>query len=116
MGRSFTYHCVGYGPETMNGEYTRRTVYTAMNRLDIEQETIRANRRGESIVLWTAQTKTGERIIGGQEVHADLIPHAGSIPCVCSSGCFICKGTGRTTRNWLKGFQVWQVERAKRGE
>lgn len=35
------------------------------------------------------------------------------IKCVCENGCFICRGTGITTKKWLDGFQPFQIERAK---
>jgi hypothetical protein len=117
MGTSRIYHCIGYGPEEKRGENNRRfrIVYPAMNRLEIMQETIKANKRCETVEYWIAQTMKGKQILGGEIVMANRVPKPKYINCVCKDGCFICRQSGVTTLKWLKGFQDWQIEMARTG-
>jgi len=60
MGRSQTVHCLGFA--RMDDQSER--VYLAMNRVEIAQMRIEAERDGYTIGHWIAQTKTGVRILG----------------------------------------------------
>ena len=115
MGRSRTYHVIGHttAEETSDGTM-REYLYPAMNRLEMEQKTIQAIKDGKEIVIWWAQTRTGERILGG---HGDVLARhitapKGIIGCPrCNSeGCFVCNYSGITTKKWVSGFQAWQLE------
>jgi hypothetical protein len=109
MGRSFTYHVIGYS----RPEGAREYVYPAMNRLEMEQETRKAFiRDGRVIVRWEAQTRTGTRILGGKEIiPATDAPKVKTVQCpkCTGTGCSICNFSGITTARWLKGFRAWQL-------
>jgi hypothetical protein len=110
MGKTQTIHCIG---EAHNGH-----LWYAMNKLEIAQARIKAQKENEHITHWYAQTQTGCKILGTDTIY-DIIEDAalpkikGIIPCVCKNGCFICQGTKITTKKWLNGFRAWQIERAK---
>ena len=109
MGRSFTYHVIGYS----RPEGAREYVYPAMNRLEMEQETRKAFiRDGRVILRWEAQTRTGERILGGKPIiPATLAQTVKTVQCpkCAGKGCSICNFSGITTTRWLRGFQAWQL-------
>lgn len=114
MGRSFTYHVLGYSKPDGNIEH----VYPAMNRLEMMQETRKAFvRNGHVILRWEAQTRTGERILGGKPViPAKDAPTVKTVRCpkCIGEGCSICRYSCITTTRWLKGFQAWQLEPDRR--
>lgn len=121
MGRSYTINCLGYGP-VVDG--TRR-VFSAMNRLEIEQARHQAKKEGIKIVYWIAQTKVGEKVLGypawGSQLDRD-VPHVKTITCPVCLGqgrngkyhCPVCNGSGITTPGNEKRWQPWQIEGMKK--
>ena len=117
MGRSITINCIGE-TEIKEG---KSSIYTAMNRLEVEQENIKAVRRRNPILWWYAQTKTGEKILGiSSEINRwtvtpEELSKIKTVPCPkCSHldkpGCGICNFSGITTKRHLKGYREWQLE------
>lgn len=115
MGRSQTIHCIGLTGD-INGH---QRMFTAMNRLQIAQETEKAKREGLIIESWYAQTKTGCRILGDIlaehcMVKASDVPQVrGLITCdVCSgNGCPVCRYSGVTVKTAKKNYLDWQLKR-----
>ena len=121
MGRSYIINCLGYGP-VVNG---RRRVFSAMNRLEIEQERHKAEKEGIKIVYWIAQTKTGEGVLGCDSCGSALdrnVPHVKTITCPVCLGqggngkyyCPVCKGSGITTQGNEKHWRPWQIEEMRK--
>ena len=129
---SYTYHCVGQGPiERIDNKTYRRREYYAMNRVEIVQEAEKARKRGESIIEWWAQTRTGCRVLGDDTAQSWPVP-AGRINLpklvvcpVCQgeggsqivSGirniCVVCNGSGICKKGNEKRWLPWQIERMK---
>lgn len=135
MGRSQTINCIGEGPETDNhdGTYSRR-VYYAMSRVEIAQEVRKAEKRGETIEKWYAQTKTGNKSLGadydGELVLTNVIPLPKLITCPICNGegsrrlnsepdfpfvknCPVCNSSGITKNGSWDRWQDWQLESMK---
>lgn len=121
MGRSYTINCLGYGP-VVEG---RRRVFSAMNRLEIEQVRHQAKGEGIEIQYWIAQTKTGERILGFPEFGSQLdrdVPRVKTIACPVCLGqgrngkyhCPVCHGSGITTQGNEKHWRPWQIEEMRK--
>ena len=110
MGRSYTYHVIGFASIDENTE----AAYPAMNRVEMVQETIKAKRRdGHIITSWIAQTRTGYKMLGGWSAHADDVPKPKLVQCpICKgAGCCICNQSGVCKPgHWLK-WTEWQRER-----
>ena len=110
MGHSRTYNVLGYS-DTIDG---KRYIFPAMNRTEMFQEQVKAAKENRQIREWVAQTRTGERMLGGLKAcHVDTPPETrGMIPCprCCQKGCQICNWSGWTTKKWLSGFRSWQLE------
>ena len=106
-------HCIGKAPTAKVGIVR---LFYAMNRREVWQEEIKAKKEGLIIATWSAQTKTGCRILGTtwtyESIQAYKIPKVKLITCpVCSGeGCQICNWAGKTTKQWLSGFQDWQLK------
>lgn len=134
MGRSITIHCIGHGPiEHIDDKNYRRREYHAMNRIDIKQQIEKARRRGQIIVDWYAQTKTGCNILGsdsalyGWPVFTNDIKLPATVTCPVCQGegyrmknpdfmspfCVVCNGSGICKRGYEKGWQDWQLERMR---
>ena len=122
MGRSLTVHCVGYG---------NKYVYTAMNRVEVTQNIAKARGRGDDIIYWIAQTKTGMRIlktdyIGQEKYTKDLtLPKLVKCPICEGTGilskedegdykvvhpCPVCNGSGICKKGNEKNWSEWQIE------
>ena len=124
MGRSYTYNCIGEGQNRSTEEDTvSHYLYMAMSRLEIMQETKKAARHGDEIVCWYAQTRTGERILGGREMvvgesRVAAIPACkGAITCPVCNGqgkCPVCNFSGITTAKILNTYRPWQLEEMRR--
>jgi len=120
MGRSQTVHCLGFA--RMDDQSER--VYLAMNRVEIAQMRIEAERDGYTIGHWIAQTKTGVRILGPkcdgvQCAVADAdVPRARVVECSICNGrgvkpgyrCPVCRGAGITAPNHWKKWRTWQLD------
>jgi len=116
MGRSYTYHVLGYARRPTDPPETHELM-PAMNRVEISQQREKARRRGLSIVYWAAQTKTGERILGGTDWAPDPeVPGARVVSCpICDSrGCIVCDWSGVCPPNHWKRWQPWQLEAIRR--
>lgn len=114
MGRSQTIHCIGYGP-AIDG---KQRIYYAMNRVEIKQEIHKAQKAGEKIVSWYAQTLTGYRILGNYSpVLTEKIPLPRLETCPICEGegrnglyfCVVCNGSGICKRGNEKKWQAWQI-------
>ncbi len=133
MGRSITINCIGRGPvEPIDDSSYRRREYHAMNRLEIKQEIEKAHRRGEAIIEWYAQTKTGCRVLGDDQAQywpvltSNLnLPATVTCPICHGDGyrmkekdfmspfCVVCNGSGICKKGHEKGWQDWQLERMR---
>lgn len=127
MGRSYTYHVVGYGIKR-NG---KRYIYPAMNRLQIKQQLKSAAEEGDEIRYFVAQTRTGMRILNTDDPYAEVkpedIPLPATITCPVCQGkgyywenhtrymCGPCRGSGITTKGELKKYMPWQLARMAAG-
>ena len=118
MGRSHTIVCIGETEQNENGE---AELFFANSSLEVLQ----IIKKHPEVKYWTAQTKVGQTILklGIYEFEyvrtsEDFVKNCKikTIPCVCKNGCFICNYSGITTKKHLKGFQDWQIERAKNGD
>jgi len=94
-----------------------------MNRLEVEQVRVKAQKEGLAIAYWIAQTKKGEQVIKqknfrefGGVFDEELGIVAKVIPCpVClQKGCPVCDYSGVTKNgHWLK-WREWQIESMKK--
>jgi len=121
MGRSYTIHCLGYAP--LNRKEKR--VFTAMNKREIAWRRIEASREGLKIKYWYAQTKTGEKILGGLIKKDEEVRVPKLVECICGGRgyyvennekyrCPVCEGTGQTTKGYWNNWTNWQIERFKK--
>ena len=118
MGRSMTIHCIGYGPKINQ----RARMYYAMNRREIAQEMEKARQEGEPIKSWTAQTRTGMRILGDPVCQdwpvfiRDLpkLPKMVTCPVCNKKGCCVCNYSGITTPGYWEKWMPWQLEEMKK--
>jgi len=127
MGRSQTVNCIGQGQEETdnNGGISSR-IYDAMNKMEISQEIEKAKRRGETIIGWYAQTKTGCRTLGTNHTYDIIETEAIKLPklikCPICGGigrketgsfvncCIVCNGSGLTKTGYWKQWQDWQLD------
>src|SRR5574343_327875 len=114
MGRSYIYHVIGYGIERIQeDDSVRRYEYPCMNKREMAQAVIKAERNGDAIMGWYSQTGTGNRMLNGydNEIAGNVkLPKLIACPKCHGNGCGICNAAGYTTKAWLKGFQEWQLE------
>ena len=100
MGRSVIVNFVGVDKED--------GLYSAMTMLEVYQMSI-----VYPIEFWYAQTTKGRQLIGlGNIKKDDLLvnPPKGVIDCICKTACPMCKGSGKTTKRMMNGYQAWQLE------
>jgi len=126
MGRSQTVNCIGQGiEETDSTGGSSSRIYDAMNKMEVSQEIEKAKRRGESIVGWYAQTKTGCKTLGTDHpydiIKTESIKLPKLIECPICGGvgrkesrsvvqcCFVCDGSGITKNGYWKQWQDWQL-------
>lgn len=116
MGKSYTYHVIGYGIERLQeDDSVKRYEYPCMNKREMAQAAIKAEKNGDKIMGWYSQTGTGTRMLGGVEHSYEgclgiKFPKLVICPKCAGKGCGICNFAGWTTKSWLKGFQDWQLE------
>lgn len=130
--------------ETINiiglGKYSHeqggRRVYHAMNKTEMLQEKVKAERDdGETISFWYAQTKAGQRILNAFEPYQGVpdseIKHVKLVECpICQGqgrkrlengpglpmyrGCVVCNSSGLTRSGHWKKWQDWQLEEMRK--
>ncbi len=126
MGKSYTYHILG---ETARDEQGSARIYPCMNKREMAQSVIKADREGRPIVAWTAQTAGGARWIDmpGPWIPAkvDSVKLPKLVDCPVCGGrerrtadgirrhCPVCDNSGKTTRGYEKGWSPWQLEQMK---
>ncbi len=118
MGFSRTIHCLAFTQENEEGKIYE---YHAMNRREICQVRLEAQKAGRVISYWVAQTRTGKKILGmnkyeNSKDHRDINIKGVSLvecPKCQDKGCQICNWAGQTTKAWLKRFLPWQLEPEK---
>lgn len=125
---SHTYHCVGICASN-NG---KRRVYLAMNRREMAQQAKIAEKAGNKIIEWEAQTKTGRRLIGSPCAPASEVRLPKMVTCPICNGigrktiqrgengaldvvrlCPVCNGSGITSPGYWNHWQDWQLERMR---
>lgn len=117
MGRSYTYNVIGFGIERIKEDDTVwRYEYPCMNLREMAQAVLKAEKNGDVIMGWYSQTKVGTKMLGGLEYTYEgtlgiKFPKLVVCPRCGGNGCGICNFAGYTTKQWLKGFQPWQIER-----
>jgi hypothetical protein len=124
---SHTINCIGIAPEG-----SKEYLYYAMNRLEIEQEKVKAQKEGRKILYWYAQTKTGVRILKGNQTVEDkdlppyktvqcpicqgkgrkIVDNSKNIPLVKS--CPVCNSSGITKNKYWNKWHTWQLEEMKK--
>ncbi|MBI4596349.1 MAG: hypothetical protein HY730_08245 [Candidatus Tectomicrobia bacterium] len=117
MGFSRTINCIGFTKTKEGNIYS----YHAMNRREVCQARLEAQKRGLVISYWIAQTMAGRKILGmakyedskdDKDVHVMGV-HLIECPKCKSKGCQICHWAGQTIKTWLKRFLPWQLEPEK---
>lgn len=117
MGKSITYHVVGYFPIDGKPE----GLVGAMSRVEMAQMIAKLARWEKGpVTYWAAQTAVGERILGGrQEATAERVaPLLPKLPkcAVCEgAGCFCCRFSGVARRGNERRWRDWQLEHIRRG-
>lgn len=114
MGRSRTYHVVGYAPLAPG----REAIVGCMSRIEIVQKRHRLAKEGLHVAEWVAQTEVGRKILFGFDVLSDeeLAPGLPRLPVcfVCGGhGCICCNYSGYARKSAAKGYQAWQIERIR---
>ena len=111
---SYTYHVIGYGIERLQeDDSVKRYAYPCMNKREMAQAVIKAEKHGDVIMGRYSQTGTGKRMLNGneEEIAGNVsLPKLVMCPKCHGTGCGICNFCGYTTKAWLKGFQGWQLE------
>jgi hypothetical protein len=109
MGHSRTISLVGWSEMK---DMRQDTLAYAESLLDMYQATI----KNKQLILWQPQTRKGEALLEKWEACGGK--PKGLVKCICKreNGCFICNGSGITTRKHIQGFQDWQIEMAKAGK
>lgn len=104
MGKSYTYHVVG--------EDTTGRLWGAMSRAEMAQVRAKAERLGDKVIGWNAQTQTGTRILGGEWALTTDVKFPRMVDCpICErAGCFVCDFSGITRPNHWEKWQEWQLE------
>lgn len=127
MGRSYRVHVVGTSA-LVDGE---QRLWYAMNTLEMNWQRIRAEREGQPITGWYAQTSTGERMLGGTSCEGT--PAIKLVPCpICDGsgllgvtnfivhgqqlrqGCPVCDGTGQTKPGYWRKWQDRQLDEMRK--
>ena len=123
MGRSETVHVLLYSEKY--GTEPRQTMLCAMSRIEVLQKARQLRRKWnlepDSLV---AQTKVGEKIIGGDSCRWDeflaSVPQPRLVKCAICNGhghdskgfyCPVCNGSGICRKGNEKRWAAWQVER-----
>jgi hypothetical protein len=128
VGKSYTIAVIGMTKETKN---KTQEIFYAMSRTEMAQEKIKAERRGQPIVVWYAQTQAGCRMLGATSPYV-LVPdhaikHINLVKCpVCQGqgstiistgpglpqiyGCPVCNSAGYTQRNHWNKWNDWQIK------
>ena len=130
MGRSQTINCIGVGPDELIEGKMRHKLYYAMNRIEIAQEIAKARKRGDYIVSWYSQTKTGNRVLGLDPWEYDILTDQINLPklitCPICHGegswslggnlqhsCVVCNGSGICKKGNENKWQAWQIDEMK---
>lgn len=113
MGKSYTYNVIGRTEIIDN----RCFEYPAMNKLEMAQAKIKAQKHGHPIMSWYAQTNIGCTMLNipnewdGVDVKDSAIKHVKLVKCICNgAGCFVCDYSGYTKKNHWNKWQPWQLE------
>ena len=121
MGKSYTYHVIGYAPDGKD----RDRIYPTMSKLGMAQQREKAKRDGLKIEYWYAQTGTGRRMLKGQDQIRDSeIEIKKIIKCVICDGkgynstedvkikshCPVCDGSGVTRKDQYSRWSHWQLK------
>jgi len=111
MGKSYTYHVVGYAARA-DDPTDLHYLFPAMNRGEISQQRNRAKRQGLRMMFWRAQTETGERLLGGDYAPDSQVQGTKVVSCpICKGrGCVICEHSGVCPPNHWERWQPWQLE------
>jgi len=107
MGRSYTCHVVG---EAVSG-----ALHGAMSRAEMAQQCAKAQRADDAIIGWSAQTKTGARILGGEWALTSGVKLPRMVDCpICESrGCPVCEFSGMCRPGHWERWQEWQLDQMR---
>jgi len=120
MGKSFIYNVFGLSVvHQEDGDAQRHSdVYPCMTKLDMVRARKKAEKKGQPIESWQAQTRQGERMVGGTGLWLDSEINLSRIKTVecprCKGeGCGICDFSGISTKRDLSHYMPWQLEPEK---
>lgn len=123
MGRSYTYNVVPY-----YGDGNRGIFGGAMNKREMEVLRRTNEKYGYKVIGWYAQTKTGEKMLGGFYANDAKLKRPKFVKCMCDGGvyggidfsgskvnyqCPVCEGVGFAPKGRQNKWMEWQIERFK---